>query len=254
MKQKNNGNRGNKTIPTIDEHNRRAGRHFTGGGEEICNKIKQFVLKLTFPDQSHYNQSRLWSRLHTTRAQITRITLQWIYTEYTVVKIFSPFRIFEQLAPWKTEFALKLFTVFGIFFYHSGFLSNFSLALKNRVCLKFFAALNILFTFRILGNLRLTWKTEFALNSLYWIYIFLSFRIFEQLAFALKNRVAQKIFTVMKYMFTFRIFEQLALALRNRVFPGAAPASYASDEHNATTSNFLRYFTLPLNFRITQTS
>ena len=46
-------------------------------------------------------------------------------------------------------------------FYHSGFFSNFALALKNRV----------------------------ALNSLYRIY-FLLFRIFEQLALALKNRVA----------------------------------------------------------------
>jgi len=39
MKQKNNGNRGNKTIPTIDEHNRRAGRHFTGGGKKFAIKL-----------------------------------------------------------------------------------------------------------------------------------------------------------------------------------------------------------------------
>jgi len=58
------------------------------------------------PDQSHYNQSRLWSRLHTTIAQITRISPKWIYTEYIVLKLFSRFRIFEQLA----------------------------LALKNRIC------------------------------------------------------------------------------------------------------------------------
>ena len=38
---------------------------------------------------------QLWSGLHTTQAQITRITSKWIYTEYTVLKIFSPFRIFE---------------------------------------------------------------------------------------------------------------------------------------------------------------
>ena len=37
--------------------------------------------------QSHYNQSRLWSRLHTTLAQITRITPMWIYTHYTVLEI-----------------------------------------------------------------------------------------------------------------------------------------------------------------------
>jgi len=46
-----------------------------GGGKNalkitICHKNKQFALKLTFPDQSHYDQSRLWSRLHTTLAQI----------------------------------------------------------------------------------------------------------------------------------------------------------------------------------------
>jgi len=48
-------------------------------------------------DQSHYNQSLLWFRLHTTLAQITRIAPKWLYNEYTVLKIFSPFRIFEQL-------------------------------------------------------------------------------------------------------------------------------------------------------------
>jgi len=47
------------------------------------------------PDQSHYNQSRRWSRLHTTLAQITRIAPKWIYT---VLKIFSQFTIFVQLA------------------------------------------------------------------------------------------------------------------------------------------------------------
>ena len=69
------------------------------------------------PDQSHYIQSRLWSRLHTTPAQITRITRKWIYTEYTVLKIFSPIRIFEQLA----------------------------LALNNRVCPEIFRCIEIFF-------------------------------------------------------------------------------------------------------------
>jgi len=44
------------------------------------------------PDQSHYDQSRLWSRL---LAQIKRIASKWIYT---VFKNFSPFTIFEKLA------------------------------------------------------------------------------------------------------------------------------------------------------------
>jgi len=43
------------------------------------------------PDHSHHNRSRLWSRLHTALAQITRIALKWIYT---VSKIFSQFTIF----------------------------------------------------------------------------------------------------------------------------------------------------------------
>ena len=42
-------------------------------------------------DHSRHNRSRLWSRLHTALAQITRIALKWIYT---VFKIFSPFTIF----------------------------------------------------------------------------------------------------------------------------------------------------------------
>jgi len=46
------------------------------------------------PDQSHY-QSRRWSLLHTTLAQITRIAPKWIYT---VLKFFSQFTLFEQLA------------------------------------------------------------------------------------------------------------------------------------------------------------
>ena len=47
------------------------------------------------PDQSHYDQSRLWSRLQTTLAQIKRIASKWIYT---VFKIFSLFTNFEKLA------------------------------------------------------------------------------------------------------------------------------------------------------------
>jgi len=43
------------------------------------------------PDQSHHKQSRLWSRLHATLAQITQIILKWMYA---ALKIFSPFKIF----------------------------------------------------------------------------------------------------------------------------------------------------------------
>jgi len=51
----------------------------------------------------------------------------------SVLKFFSLFRIFEQLAlALNNRVALKFFTVLK-YFYHSGFLSNFALALKNRV-------------------------------------------------------------------------------------------------------------------------
>jgi len=56
----------------------------------------------------------------------------------------------------------KIFHCIEYIFYHSGFLSNFVLSLKNRGC------------------------PVFTVLIIY----FLSFRIFEQLALALKNRVA----------------------------------------------------------------
>ena len=95
------------------------------------------------PDQSHYNQSRRWSRLHTKLAQITRIAPKWIYT---VLKIFSQFTILEQLAlDLKITELLWKFSLQWIYFLYSGFLSN----------------------------LRLPWKRELPWNfSLYWICIF----------------------------------------------------------------------------------
>jgi len=195
-------------------------------------------------DQSHYNQSRRWSWLHTTLAKITRIAPKWITLYW---KFFHRSR-FEQLA-----LALK----------------------KNRVALKIFTVVNILFTFRIFNSFRLLCKQIFPWKfSLYWIY-FLLFRIFEQRRFLWKkqswpeifhcieytfyiqefwatcvcsekqscpgifhcieyvffiiqdfwatcacpekNRAAQKIFTVLKYILSFRIFEQLARSLKTRV-------------------------------------
>ena len=76
---------------------------------------------------------------------------------------------------------LPNFSLYWIYFLHSGFLSN----------------------------LRLPWKTECALNSLYWIYIFYHSGFFSNFAFGFKNRVALKFFNVLKYFLSFRIFEQL---------------------------------------------
>jgi len=101
-------------------------------------------------------KSRRWSWLHTALAQITRI-------------------------------APKCITLYWKFFHSSRFLRNLRLPWKNRVTLKIFTVVNILFTFRIFNNSRLPWKQSFPWNfSLYWIY-FLLFRIFEQLALALKK-------------------------------------------------------------------
>jgi len=46
--------------------------------EEFQKKHEKPGIKKTkaCPDQSHYKQSLLWSRLHTTLAQIARITLK----------------------------------------------------------------------------------------------------------------------------------------------------------------------------------
>jgi len=61
------------------------------------------------------------------------------------LKIFSLFRIFEQLCAYHEKQSLPWnFSLYRLYFLHSGFLSN----------------------------LRLPWKTESALYSLYWIYIF----------------------------------------------------------------------------------
>jgi len=98
------------------------------------------------PDQSHYNQSRLWSRLHTTLAQITRITPKWIYTEYIVLNIFLTIQDFWATLslPWKTEFALKFFTILNIYFTFRIF-EQLALALKNRVCPDIFHCIEYMF-------------------------------------------------------------------------------------------------------------
>jgi len=110
---------------------------------EMKHSLKMHVPGLG-PGQSHYNQSRHWSRLHTTLAQMTHITPKWIYTEYTVWNIF----------------------------HRSGFLSNLYLPWKTEFALKFYTLLNIFFTFRTLEQLALALKNRVALNSLYWTHIF----------------------------------------------------------------------------------
>ena len=124
------------------------------------------------PDQSHYNQSRLWSSLQTTLAQITQITPKWIYI---VLNIFTPFTIFEQLAlAMKKQSCPVTFHCVEYTFYIQNF-EQLALALKNRVALQVFTVLNM---------------------------CFLSFRIFEQLALALKKKQScPEIFHCIEYTF-----------------------------------------------------
>ena len=95
--------------------------------------------------QSHYNQSRLWSRLHTTLVQITRITPMWIYTQYTVLEIFSPFRTFEQLAlALKKRVCPEIFHCIEYTLCIQDFWASCAFP-KNKIALKIFTALNIYF-------------------------------------------------------------------------------------------------------------
>ena len=103
------------------------------------------------------------------------------------------------------------------FFHRSRFLNNLRLPWKNRVALKFFTVLNILFTFRIFNSLRLPWKQSFPEIFHGIEYIFYHSRFLSNVALALENRVAQ--FIVLNTLLTFRSFEQLALALKNRECP-----------------------------------
>jgi len=157
------------------------------------------------PDQSHYNQSRRWSWLQTTLAQNPRVAPKWIYT---VLKIFSQFTIFEQLALALKEkqscpenFYCSEYTVLFTF----RIFNNLRLPWKQSFPWKFSPCWIYFLLFRILSNLRLPWKTELPRNcSLYWTY-FLSFRIFEQLALTLKNRGTSE-FTVLNIYFYYSGF------------------------------------------------
>jgi len=81
--------------------------------------------------KSLYNPSRLWSRLQTTLAQITRIAPKWIYT---VLKFFHSLRFLSNLfLPWKQSCPEKIHCIEYILFTFRSF-EQLALALKNRVC------------------------------------------------------------------------------------------------------------------------
>ena len=107
------------------------------------------------------------------------------------MKKFSPFRFLSNLRfPWKTEFALKFFTVLNLSFTTQDFWAT--CACPEKQC---------------------------ALNSLYWIYIFYHSGFLSNMRLPWKIEFTLKFFTVLNILFTFRIFEQLALTLKNRVCP-----------------------------------
>ena len=105
------------------------------------------------------------------------------------------------------------YTLYWNFFHRSGYVGNLRLPWKTEFALKFFTVLNIDLAFRIFEQLALALK-----NNVSWIhsieYILFIIQDFEQLALILKNRVALKFVTVLKYFLLFRIFQQLALAMK----------------------------------------
>jgi len=120
------------------------------------------------PDQSRYDQVRLWSRLQTKLAQIKRIVQVNIHC---FQNFFTMHDFWATCAcPEKSELPWH-FWLFNILFTFRIF-NNLRLAWKQ-FHLKFFTVMNIFFTIQdFWATLRLPWKTEGALNSLYWICIF----------------------------------------------------------------------------------
>ena len=115
------------SVPALKH--RRTGRHFTEGEEKIALKIT------IFPKNKQF-------------AQLTRITpnwTYWIFTAHTVYwKIFSPFRIFQQLA----------------------------LALRNRVCPEIFHCIEYTSYIQDFLAICACLEKQCAVNSLHLIYFF----------------------------------------------------------------------------------
>jgi len=103
------------------------------------------------PDQSHCNQSRLWSRLQTTLAKITRIATKWTFIEsfFTVHDFWATCACLKNRVVWEFLTVLKYILSFRIF-------EQLALALKNWVALKFLIVLNIYLHSEFLSNLRLS--------------------------------------------------------------------------------------------------
>ena len=101
------------------------------------------------------------------------------------------------------------FSLYWNIFYHSEFLSNLRLPWKTAFALKIFTVLNILFTFRIFEQLALALK-----NSVPWIhcieFTFFIIQDFWATCTCLeKQSLSCKFSLYWKYFLSFRIFEQL---------------------------------------------
>ena len=100
----------------------------------LTYRLFYFYRKRGFgPDQSHYNQSRLWCRLHTTLAQITWITPKWIYIKYTALKLFTVQDFWATFACPEKQSCPEIFHCIEYIFNHSGFLRNLRLSWKQRL-------------------------------------------------------------------------------------------------------------------------
>jgi len=143
--------------------------------------------------------------------------------------------------PWKTECAWY-FSLYWIYFLHSGFLSTFALGLKNRVCPDIFHCIEYTFCIQdFWANLRLTWKTACALYfSLYWIY-FLHSWFLSNFRLTWKTECARKFFTVLIILFTFRSYEQLCACLEKQSVPWILSLYWIYFLH----SGFLSHLRLP---------
>ena len=95
------------------------------------------------------------------------------------------------------------FSLYWIYFLHSGFLSNFVLALKTEFPLKIFTVLNIFFTIQdFWATLCLPWKTELPWNfSLHWIYFLHSGVLSNLHALSLKSSGCPEFIALIKYFF-----------------------------------------------------
>jgi len=133
-------------------------------------------------------------------------SLYWIYFLHSGV-------LSHLHLPWKQSVTWNIL-LYWKYYSTSGFLSNLRLRWKTECALKFFTVVNILFIFRIFEHI-CAWPEKQSVPCIFFtvLNILFTFRIFEQHPLALKTECDLKYFAVLKISFTFRIFEQLCACL-----------------------------------------